>query len=147
MAFVRLAQLRPQPFLLAPTAIHPLASSLGQIDSCLSSPSPLPVLQEAIPPGFGEVDPEASVDCYIFILGSAEKFVNAGFINPFQLSHSAISPSRLHAVVLGSPLVHPLGGLVNGGFGEVFSVPPCHVVFFVVLRVTRGGLLWQNRLI
>jgi len=35
-------------------------------------------------------------------------------------------------VVLGSPLVHPLGGLLAGGFGEVFSMPPCHVVFFVL---------------
>ncbi|CAD6219497.1 unnamed protein product [Miscanthus lutarioriparius] len=39
MAFDRLPQLRP----LATTAIHPLASSLGQIDICSSSPSPSPV--------------------------------------------------------------------------------------------------------
>ncbi|CAD6217345.1 unnamed protein product [Miscanthus lutarioriparius] len=130
MAFARLAQLWPQPFLFAPTAVHPLASSLGQTDSCSSSPSPSPFCRK-LSPGFGEVDPEASVDCYIFILGSPEKFLNAGFVNPFQPSHSAVSPSRLHAVMLGSPLVHPLGGLL-AGFGEVFSMPPCHVVFFVL---------------
>ncbi|EER95930.2 hypothetical protein BDA96_02G049900 [Sorghum bicolor] len=138
--FIRLAKLRPQPLLLAPTTIHPLVSSLGQIDSCPFSPSSSPVLQKAIPPGFGEVDPEASVDCFSFILGSPEKFINTGFVSPCQPSLSAVCPSWLHAVVLGSPLVHPLGGLPADGFGEVFSKAPYNVVFFVVLRVTRGSL-------
>jgi hypothetical protein len=56
------------------------------------------------------------------ILGSQDKFINAGFVNTSQKSPSAVCPSRLHALVVGSLLqVHPVGG-----FGEV-TTAPCHV--------------------
>lgn len=62
------------------------------------------------------------------ILGSQDKFINAGFVNTSQKSPSAVCPSRLHAVVVGSLLqVHPVGGLLAGCFGEVISTAPCHV--------------------
>lgn len=62
------------------------------------------------------------------ILGSQDKFINAGFVNTSQKSPSAVCPSRLHAGVVGSLLqVHPVGGLLAGGFGEVISTAPCHV--------------------
>jgi hypothetical protein len=62
------------------------------------------------------------------ILGSQDKFINAGFVNTSQKSPTAVCPSRLHAVVVGLLLqVHPVGGLLAGGFGEVISTAPCYV--------------------
>lgn len=139
MSFVRLAQLRPQPFLFAPTAIHPLASSLGQIDSCSSSPSPSPDLQEAMPRALVksiQKPPSTATSSSSVHQRSSSTLASSTLLNR-HIARS-VHPGSMRSC--SSPLVHPLGGLLAGGFGEVFSMPPCHVVFFVVLRVMRGGL-------